>query len=97
MKRILALVLSIMLAVCALSAFAEGGVSYVTASTPVYTASDSQLINIEKASDALSGWYVPAGGYFSFNDAVGPRTYEAGYVDAVNGRGAESQASATLR
>ena len=100
MKRILALVMCMLIAVCALPAAAEEG--YFTASTPVYIASDSQLINIMKASDALNGWYIPSGGYFSFNDAVGPRTYEAGYVDAYNGRGSHvtgggvSQVATTL-
>ena len=100
MKRILALMMCVVLAACALPAFAQD--SYYTASTPIYIASDAQLINILKAADALNGWYVPSGGYFSFNDAVGPRTYEDGYVDAVNGRGSDvigggvSQVATTL-
>lgn len=85
MKRITALILCAVLFACATPVWAEDGT--YTAGTPIYIASDSQLINIMKASDALNGWYIPDGGYFSFNDAVGPRTHEAGYVDANNGRG----------
>ena len=85
MKRIIALVIGIMLALCALPAMAEA--EFFTSSTPIYFASDAQLINIQKAVDALNGWYIPDGSYFSFNDAVGPRTSETGYVDAKNGRG----------
>ena len=32
---------------------------------------------------------MPSGGYFSFNDAVGPRTESRGYQTAVNGRGSK--------
>ena len=88
MKRILAIVISLVLIACALPAMAEA--EFFTASTPIYFASDAQLINIQQAVDALNGWYIPDGGYFSFNDATGPRTYEAGYVEAKNGRGASS-------
>ena len=87
MKRITAILMSIMLMVCALPVMAE--TEYFTASTPVYIASEAQLINVRKAVDSLNGWYIHDGGFFSFNDGIGPRTVEAGYVKAPNGRGSE--------
>lgn len=39
--------------------------------------------NIKIASDKLQDYVVPPGANFSFNDAVGPRTREAGYKDAM--------------
>jgi len=38
--------------------------------------------NILLAANALDGMTIPAGGEFSFNGATGPRTAEAGYVEA---------------
>lgn len=73
-----------------------------SANTPLFDASEEQLNNIVLAVEALSGTYVDSGEEFSFNDVVGPRTEEKGYVDAINGRGAEamgggvSQVAATL-
>lgn len=48
---------------------------------------DAQLTNIEEASQAISGYMLEYGDAFSFNDIVGPRTTDAGYVKAINGRG----------
>jgi vancomycin resistance protein YoaR len=73
-----------------------------SATTPLFDASEEQLNNIELAVEALSGTYVESGEEFSFNDVVGPRTEDRGYVDAVNGRGSDamgggvSQVAATL-
>lgn len=50
---------------------------------------DAQLNNIENASDAIYGYTLEYGEGFSFNDVVGPRTADAGYVRAINGRGAK--------
>lgn len=72
---------------CALPAGTMAEAYYYIDSTPVYNCSEAQLTNIDLASWALDGWYVPYGSYFSFNDAVGPRTKENGYVTAENGRG----------
>lgn len=58
------------------------------ASTPLY-GSKEKLHNIEITADAISGWSMEAGEEFSFNDIVGPRTKEAGYRNAVNGRGSK--------
>lgn len=101
MKKIIALALSVILALCALpAAMAES--AYYTGSTPVSNATVAQYNNIQLAAAALNGWYIPAGGTFSFNDAVGPRTAANGYVSAANGRGANvvgggvSQVATTL-
>jgi vancomycin resistance protein YoaR len=77
---------------------AEGGRS----STPLDGVSAGQRGNIELAVAALDGAIVKKGETFSFNEAVGPRTKEKGYVSAVNGRGAKklgggvSQVATTL-
>lgn len=39
--------------------------------------------NIKIASSKLNDYIVPPGAIFSFNDAVGPRTKEAGYKEAM--------------
>lgn len=78
--------------------FAEGG----RANTPLDGASEGQRGNIELAAKALDGAIVKKGETFSFNEAVGPRSKENGYVSAVNGRGAKklgggvSQVATTL-
>ena len=100
MKRFMAVVLTVVLTMCALPVFAMGEV--YTASTPIGNCSENQLTNIQLAADALNGWYVPYGEAFSFNDAIGPRSYAYGYVDANNGRGSHvigggvSQVATTL-
>lgn len=101
MKRIIALILSMMLVLCALPAAVADSV-YYTGSTPVSSATAAQYANIQLAASALNGWYIPANGTFSFNDAVGPRTTASGYVSAENGRGSDkvgggvSQVATTL-
>ena len=70
--------------------------------TSVYACSTSQLTNIYLAAGAINGVRVEPGQRFSFNETVGPRTTEKGYVRAVNGRGAKvrgggvSQVATTL-
>ncbi len=39
--------------------------------------------NVKKASDSINGTVIAAGEAFSFNEVVGPRTYETGYKDAM--------------
>ena len=60
---------------------------YATARTPVSSASEDQLTNIRLASASVDQLYVESGARFSFNETVGPRTAENGYVKAINGRG----------
>jgi len=55
--------------------------------TPVY-GSTNKLHNLELAVAALDGAVVSYGETFSFNETVGPRSREAGYLAATNGRGA---------
>ncbi len=85
MKKLMAVLMAVVMLMCMLPATALGE-TYV-ASTPIYNCSTEQLNNIKLASDAVNGWYIPCGAMFSFNDAVGPRSKEYGYVDATNGRG----------
>ena len=72
------------------------------AETSVYFCSTGQLTNIYLAAAAINGLRLGSGQRFSFNDTVGPRSGEKGYVRAVNGRGAKvrgggvSQVATTL-
>lgn len=50
--------------------------------TPLAGRSSAQLANIRLALRALDGAWVPAGGRFSFNGVVGPRSVERGYQEA---------------
>lgn len=43
--------------------------------------------NIRLAAASINDSVLPAGRVFSFNDTVGPRSAENGYMSAVNGRG----------
>ena len=93
MKRALIWALCLLtLLSCTSAAFARSSYTppySATAYTDVYYASTAQLTNIQLAVNAIDGVTLTYGQYFSFNDIVGPRTYERGYVDAVNGRGAD--------
>ena len=44
--------------------------------------------NIRLAAASINDTVLPSGRVFSFNDTVGPRSEQNGYVPAVNGRGA---------
>ena len=100
MRRWLTLCLALALAACLIPAgvCAEGG----RASTPLDGSSAGQRGNIELAVKALDGTIMKKGETFSFNEVVGPRSRENGYVSAINGRGAKklgggvSQVAATL-
>lgn len=64
------------------------GASYsVNGSTNLFYASSAQLTNINLALTSLSSFDIAYGDHFSFNDAVGPRTAQYGYKNAVNARG----------
>ena len=69
---------------------------YATARTPVSSASDDQLTNIRLAADSLDQLVVASDARFSFNETVGPRTAERGYVKAINGRGADVRGGGVL-
>lgn len=92
----LCLALALLMGLIPGGGLAEGG----RASTPL--ADTGQRGNIELAVAALDGTLVKKGETFSFNETVGPRSKENGYVPAINGRGARklgggvSQVAATL-
>lgn len=89
MKKLLALVLAVCMMFAALPAMAYGEFTgYSIASTTLYGSSSKKIQNIELAARALDGTAVYSGETFSFNEVVGPRTRERGYVSAMNGRGA---------
>ncbi len=73
-----------------------------SAQTTLSGSSDAKLHNISLVCDTLDGWVILSGETFSFNEAVGPRTAEAGFQNAKNGRGAKvrgggvAQAATTL-
>lgn len=102
MRRITAFILTLVLAMCAIPALGDGAGGFVSASTPLDGAGKAMLDNIELAASAIDGLYLPYGDYFSFNDEVGPRTRDAGYATAKNGRGSKvvgggvSQVATTL-
>ncbi len=66
----------------------SSGSSYsVTGTTNLFYASSAQLTNINVAVSRLASFDIGYGETFSFNDAVGPRTAQYGYKNAVNARG----------
>jgi len=93
--------LSILLAAMMLLSTAAYAVTNVSESTPL-DESGRRLVNIELAAEKLDGYTIPAGASFSFNEVVGPRTEENGYVSAQNARdayvvgGGVSQVATTL-
>ena len=94
MKRLLSLLIVLAMTAGAIPAFAGtdqiidfGGDNAALGCTPVSGADGALVSNISLAANAISGYYLPYGSYFSFNDVVGPRTEEAGYLPAGNGRG----------
>ena len=90
MKRFFAALLS---AILCLSFLATGIPAYaqesISARTTLSGSAWAKISNIEIAIRSLNGLTVPGGGYFSFNDVVGPRSKAYGYQTAANGRGAK--------
>ena len=73
--------------------------------TTPYNCCEPRVTNIQRAAAILDGTIIPAGGAFSLNDALGPRTLDRGFVlapqiaagrleDAVGG--GVSQVSTTM-
>lgn len=56
------------------------------ASTPVF-GTDNKKHNINLTAELINGIQLEYGGEFSFNEIVGPRSKEAGFYNAENGRG----------
>lgn len=88
MKRLTALFLALALFLCLIPAASADYDDYALyGSTSLYGVSESGLHNIELAMSSLCGLTLDPGEYFSFNQLIGPRTREAGYKTALNGRG----------
>ena len=74
----------------------------VGSATTAFASDKNQKTNALLAAGSISGITLTYGQTFSFNTIVGPRTQEAGYKLAVNGRGAKvrgggsAQAASTL-
>ncbi len=58
----------------------------VMGTTPLPSES-GQLKNVRRCVELIDGYILSYGDTFSFNDVVGPRTKEAGFVSGTNGRG----------
>ena len=58
------------------------------ASASIDCGDDEEVLhNVTLAADSINDTALMSGDAFSFNDVVGPRTKEYGYISAVNGRG----------
>ena len=85
--------MSLLLALCllvtgTLLAPAASASDYYSARTPLTGSTWQKRANINLAVQAITGAYIPYGGTFSFNQTVGARTEDRGFVEAPNGRGA---------
>lgn len=90
LKRILSVVLTLamLFTMTALPAGAFAASSY--AATPTDDNSGAQNRNIERVVSAINGYTLVNGAQFSFNHAVGDRSKERGYENALNGRGVKT-------
>ena len=59
------------------------------AETPLADTADARRNNVILAAQAIDGIRLGFGEEFSFNEIVGERSAERGYLNAVNGRGVE--------
>lgn len=59
----------------------------VARSTVYCGGSEAVLQNVQIAADSINDFTLAPGDVFSFNELVGPREPECGYVEAQNGRG----------
>ena len=83
--------MTLLLAVCMLLASVPAAMADMCtyeAETTLYGSTSNKLHNIEMTIAALDGIELQYGDTFSFNEIVGPRDREAGYLSARNGRGA---------
>jgi len=53
------------------------------ANTTIYDKNENRIINMKLASDAIDGMVLKKGEVFSFNDIVGERSSEKGYLPAA--------------
>jgi len=86
MKKI---IIAIMLIVCILAATITGASASVmiVSNTTAYDDSEAMYNNLDLAIAALNDKVIEKDKAFSFNETVGPRTAEKGYVAAPNGNG----------
>ena len=83
MKRVLAILLTLALCLCAPCALADRS---ETSRVRLSGISDAGRNNVELAASSISGVTIPYGAAFSFNESVGPRSERYGYESAPNGR-----------
>lgn len=85
MRRAIAtgLIWAILLTMLTAPALADG------VSGQVLLGDEMQTHNAMLAADVIDGLVLSYGGSFSFNELVGPRTEDRGFVSALNGRGVE--------
>ncbi len=77
---------------CSIELLDDGSMNYDNLVSDAYTpifGSGNKRSNINLAASAIDGFQMTFGDEFSFNDIVGPRSAEAGYLNALNGRGAK--------
>lgn len=82
MKRILALILAA--ALCALT-----GSALAEVFTPITVEGENYLSNLDVCIASINETELGTNETFSFNAAVGARSEERGYCEALNGRGVE--------
>ena len=102
LKSITSILLTIALITTMLIMGAPAMAESYKASTTLSGSSSAKIDNVKLAAKAINGARVNTNGTFSFNETVGPRTKDRGYVTAMNGRGAKvvgggvSQVATTL-
>ena len=88
MKRILAVLLMIGLLFMSMPAMAEDWVDWIdSAMTPLTGSTGAKRRNLQLAAEMLNGTAIGYGETFSFNDTVGPRSRENGYLKAPDAQG----------
>lgn len=81
MKKTLSILMILSLLALPVRALAETGA--------VWLSDDATAANARLAAEKISGVTLAFGESFSFNETVGPRTEDTGFVSALNGRGVE--------
>lgn len=88
MKRILAVFLMIGLLLMSMPALAEDWVDWIdSAMTPLSGSGGAKRRNLQLAAEMLNGTTIGYGETFSFNETVGPRSRENGYLKAPDAQG----------
>ena len=87
MKKAISMLLLAALLLVSFALPASAADQFASYRTGTKGATSARLGNMQRAALTLNQTYVAPGASFSFNATVGPRTKEAGYVRAMNGRG----------